>query len=1584
MDRAVDRDGETPAAPPAGGAPHAVRLAQDLERAGRSDTPTAEAAALDAASIATLREAERPERLLERLEPETFGRLLAREAERLGEAPDDEHRRRAWDLLDLARSPALLQRIAPGERQTWADRLLALVDASHLTVGPLFRQRAERYGTKTLFELTTGGRLTGWSWRRAAARVELLARGLHGLGATGEPRRVAILSENRVEMALLDLACLTSGLVDVLVPANATESDVRYILGHCGADTVIVSGPEQLRKVLKHRDGLSRLRRIVAFDPPATRSDGVLSLDDVAAAAERAGRPLPRERSAAVRSADLATVMYTSGTTGTPKGIQFSHRNIVFKRFARALALPEIGDEDVFLCFLPLYHTFGRYLELLGCVFWGATYCFLESTSPEGLEAGMGRYRPTAFISVPKKWMELHERIGCRADPLAASDVELLAATRQVTGGRLRWGLSAAGHLDPDLFAFFHRQGIELMSGFGMTEATGGVTMTPPGGYKPGSLGVPLPGIEVALADDGELLVRGPYVMLGYLDPPDGEASFDEHGWFHSGDLMERDEDGHVRLVDRKKEIYKNIKGETIAPQRVENLFRDFESVGRAFLVGDHREYNTLLIHPNPDYKELDLHALPEGEVRSHFRSLVVSVNRFLAPYERIVDFALIPRDLDPARGELTAKGTPRRKVVEQSFAPLIQQMYRRTRLSVGGAELTVPNWLFQLLGLTAQDILFGAESIMLPSAGTRLSVEIRAAGLTRVGSCLYRHPAGPLNLGALLTAPRLWLGNEELVRFVPLDPQTRQRSDRADHDIEWVDRTAPYRAAPQEPGELEALLARPELELMDLDLPARMLSGADEEHAHLALRVLERLVRGRETPLSEAARFLLARAVAGPAALRRRAFQVLLPAEREARFAETLRRFLLHDPAVLDEETRHVLREENLGSAKLEILVEMARHACEAAEADASERKAAGPLLALLADYGAGHPIVYRRLRAFLERMSLFARDEPTRRQAAAAAQQLQAGFRGWLEPPARLAVDPETGEEYRWEDVAVFDDGVEQADRRRLLAALRGTPFLREGAFLFSGASIRLSDIPPRGVWVRLLGTRHGKSVFRITVQTRFQGAYDLAVNVNHDLDPEQVREEIRWLILCGDPGNRDALVEDFGGYWPEQDLWSEEFIEGETLQRAMQRLSRQGEDATRLPQLWPFLAWGALAACVDFWHRTGGRLELADPSLSNVVVPTEDFQTGVRLVSVSRRRPHRGLLEMLRSFRDEFVAPAEEQYPMLRGIVGWRVIFSSVLEVLGEREGLDRFAEALAAAAAPAADIEGPLREFCGAVADEGFVPMRLHFAVERYRRWVRLSTDATPQARALTLHGLYETYGLQRLAAAHPEIRVRFFLETVFRDAHPELVAGLRRALQALRARELAPEELLEAVDELRDRHELTEEEEYFLARLSHPYLRPEDAAGFVHAELGGRRQSEIVVTLEDHDGNGFRVRHALNPKEVERLFRLFLAAKLDVRFRIEHRYLVALNDRGQIIGGIYYEIEEAGQSAHLEKIVVAERYRRKGVADGLMKEFLNRLRAAGVKTVTTGFFRPEYFYRHGFHIEKRFAGLVKSLERDEAA
>jgi long-chain acyl-CoA synthetase len=519
--------------------------------------------------------------------------LLRRVEEPEARAPA---RRALYALLDTARRRFFTRALAEDQVDPWLRLLLPAIRKADYTFGELLRSREET-DPRTVAIRVLGADATELTVADVSRRTRAIARGLLAILGDDREARVAILSENCLEAALCDLACLSNGFVDFPLPANAVAEQIVYMLKHSRAKVLLCSDEEQVAKVLPSLSGLPDLREVVVFSGTCAERNGLLSLDQMVGQGAGFDETARAARAAAVKATDMATAMYTSGTTGRPKAIIFTHENIVSKRLCRGFALREVGEGDAFLCYLPLYHTFGRWLELTGTLWWGATYTFARSTAQASLLEDFRSVKPSVFISVPKKWMELQDAAVWEA---ASDDPEETAAhLRVITGTRLRYGLSAAGYLDPAVFKNFHRAGVELCSGYGMTEATGGITMTAPGGYVDGSIGTPLPGIECRRADDGELLIRGVYVSPGYLDPgPEEAGAHDADGWFHTGDLVSID-DGHYRIVGRKKEIYKNRAGQTIAPQRVENLFRDFEAVSQAFLVGDHREYNTLLVWPN-------------------------------------------------------------------------------------------------------------------------------------------------------------------------------------------------------------------------------------------------------------------------------------------------------------------------------------------------------------------------------------------------------------------------------------------------------------------------------------------------------------------------------------------------------------------------------------------------------------------------------------------------------------------------------------------------------------------------------------------------------------------------------------------------------------------------------------------------------------------------------------------------------------------------------------------------------------------------------------------------------------------------
>jgi long-chain acyl-CoA synthetase len=674
-------------------------------------------------------------------------------------------RQALFRLLDAVRRRSFTRSLPPGQVDAWLRLLVPVIDQADYTFGEMLHSREET-DPKTVALRVLGSDAGELSVAEVARRTRAIARGLLAHFGSEDDARVAILSENSLESALCDLACLANGILDFPLPANAVPDQIVYMLRHSGARVLFASDEEQLAKVLPSLAALPDLRDVICFSRSAADRHGLLSLEQLVGQGGDYDDAFREARAMAVRSRDLATVMYTSGTTGKPKGIQFSHLNIVSKRLCRGFALPDVGEGDVFLAYLPLYHTFGRWLELAGSLWWGATYTFARSTAAPSLINDFKDVRPTIFISVPKKWFELHDASVREA---ASDDPDETAAhLRALTGTRLRYGLSAAGYLDPVVFRAFHNAGVELCSGYGMTEATGGITMTPPGGYVNDSIGRPLPGIECRRADDGELLIRGPSVSPGYHTQEGPDATvIDDEGWFHTGDLVSVDDAGHLRITGRKKEIYKNRNGQTIAPQRVENLFRDFEAVSQAFLVGDHREYNTLLVWPNYDVPGLGQKG--PAELREFLSSLVASANRFLAPFERVVAFQVLPRALDEAHGELTHKATFKREVVEKNWKDLIERMYEQKALAfpVDGMYLRIPNWVLREMGVLQHEVLLRDGTLWAGGRTLKVGLAPSAPGSLRLGDMAYATDGTVVDLGALLARPALWLGNEALRAFL-------------------------------------------------------------------------------------------------------------------------------------------------------------------------------------------------------------------------------------------------------------------------------------------------------------------------------------------------------------------------------------------------------------------------------------------------------------------------------------------------------------------------------------------------------------------------------------------------------------------------------------------------------------------------------------------------------------------------------------------------------------------------------------------------------------------------------------------------
>ena len=1286
----------------------------------------------------------------------------------------------------------------------------------------------------------------------------------------------------------------------------------------------------------------------------------------------------------------LSTIMYTSGTTGEPKGIMFSQMNIIYKRFCRAMAIPELGDEDRFLAFLPLYHTFGRYLEMTGSVFWAAEYCFLENPSVETMITNMQLVKPSVFISIPKKWMQLYDYITSKVDIEVEEHTIIKSELEAATGGNLKWGLSAAGYLPPDIFRFFQNYGVELMSGFGMTEATGGITMTPWKKYKPNSLGKALPGIEIKLGEDGEILIRGPYVMPGYYDTNNSET-FTEDGWLPTGDVMKMDEDGFIEIIDRKKEIYKNTRGETIAPQKIENLFRDFENVKQVFLAGDHRQFNTILIYPNLENKSSPLHSMDEKQRQEYFSSVIVTVNKFLSPFERILDYRLIDRPFSDEHGELTPKGTYKRKIIEKNFAEQIESMYvkNHTLVYIKNTEVRIPNWFLREKGTLSRDIIIREDSLVIPKL--KLSLKLHHTdeqNVFRIGSYNYTISSPFIDLQAILTDPLLWIGNKELVDFAGRSIVQWHRQTGETTQIKFHSPSVIPEITKSAKLSFGKIISSNEISLEGIHLVYLMILNGSTDESTSPVTYFVKILDDPKNPHYHLTVNLISRPnITGNRNLKRELFSEALKRSGDKKFGEIFTYYFENDPSVLSPGSIINIVDSLWSESKLSFVESYTRKRTELISADNSEDEIIfKALFELITAYGIRHPLYFRRVRRFLLRFAVLSESALITESVNRNLQKLRSGFREWLGQNQAMAVDVETGEEYRWEDVLTFNEGIDPGDWVRIKNAIVKTSILREAIFMFSnGLRIRLDDILPGGIWISLLESKKEKAIYRLTVQTRYQGSFDVTLHLNKNLPPALAAEEMKWLILAGTNLQGERLLPHFGGYWDEYELWTEAFVPRDSLAKYLERESKRkdNEYEQRLKELWPHFVWNAASAYMSFWKLTNYSIELTNPSPENITIPAHDYQTGTLLYSVSKRSRSKSSATFFMNFYNLFVKNTLSTYPFLLKQSIWNYIFSGITECEGEEKAIEHIRQFLDEINAETNIDEKPViikrsKEFIASVQQDGFIPKSLFFAIKRFHRWRKLNPDANLNAQAEMLYELYDTYRLFDLESEYPSTRTMFYLRTVFSEAKENLNEALKEIAEKQRSRKVTKEEVQKLYSELHSLPELSEAEEFFLTRLSYPHLKPKDTAALLTAGSFGVDSSNLVIQLRDEENNQFIIRNPVSPKEISKLHALYLESNLTVNFKAEHKFLVALSERGFIIGGLYYSQADEN-TAHMEKIVVSSRYRRKGISEALMKELFNRLKAEHFKFVTTGFFRPEYFYKFGFKVEKKYSGLFLDLQ-----
>ena len=576
-----------------------------------------------------------------------------------------------------------------------------------------------RYSGRTLMRRKVGGSWQDLDFPTILTWIQHLHAGLRELGLVPGDR-MAIISENRPEWAIADFACLTARLVDVPIYTALTPAQTAYVLRDSGARGIFVSSPQFRDKILAIRHDLPDLAHIVQFD--GTPHPDVTTLADLegrgAAAAARYHDW--RTAAASVTADDLATLIYTSGTTGEPKGVMLSHGNIASNVVA-SLQRITVGPSDEYLSFLPLCHAFERMVGHYTMLQAGAVISY--ATSFQTVVTELTEVRPTIVASVPTLYEKIYGRVlesakqrgglqqrifewarsigdqrldyVLRQNPVPAwlglqyrvADALVFSSLRERLGGRVRLLLAGGAPLSPEICRFFNAAGVTLLEGYGLSETSPVMTFNTPTQLKPGTVGLPIPGVHLRIAADGEILTRGPNVMKGYYHKPEATSeAIDREGWFHTGDIGDIDAEGFLRITDRKKDLIKTSGGKYVAPQPIEGLLRLNPYFANAVMLGNRHKYPIMLLVPN--FTALAASMPRDGVQRSGEEMLAVpgirdqlerearKSLRDLAQFEMPKKFLFLAKDFSVESGELTPTLKVRRKIVEEHYRPQIESLY--------------------------------------------------------------------------------------------------------------------------------------------------------------------------------------------------------------------------------------------------------------------------------------------------------------------------------------------------------------------------------------------------------------------------------------------------------------------------------------------------------------------------------------------------------------------------------------------------------------------------------------------------------------------------------------------------------------------------------------------------------------------------------------------------------------------------------------------------------------------------------------------------------------------------------------------